>query len=41
MLSPLEIKETIQLLFQQQLKDLYQFITEIMSISMPLNNLNI
>lgn len=35
-----EIKEAIQLLSQQQLKNLYQFIAEIMSINIPLSNLN-
>lgn len=35
-----EIKEAIQLLSQQQLKDLYQFIAEIMSINILLSNLN-
>ena len=35
-----EIKEAIQLLSQQQLKDLYQFITEIMFLNIPLSNLN-
>lgn len=35
-----EIKEAIQLLSQQRLKDLYQFIAEIMSINIPLSNLN-
>lgn len=37
--NTVEIKEAIQLLSQQQLKDLYQFIADIMSINMPLGNL--
>ena len=40
MASTAEIKEAIQLLSQQQLKDLYQFIAEIMSINIPINNLD-
>lgn len=40
MTSTAEIKEAIQLLSQKQLKDLYQFIAEIMSINIPISNLD-
>ena len=40
MSSTAEIKESIQLLSQKQLKDLYQFIAEIMSLNIPISNLD-